>query len=532
VTMTVDEVLTLAESLLTSGDAVTSASLYRKIIDAPHLFGVPASATSQGTAWRALGVIAGEAGNLAAAVAMTERSIQTDRSAASAVGWCNLGNLLCRQGNFDGALEAFQKASDLGLTDWHVQLNYGILNLCLSNPEEAIKWLEKAFTTVPDDDLKIKNLTMDLGYARVMNGDFKVGFQLLNFFWSSPFSFPAGLFADPEAAVQQKNKKIKDTLPLRLPVWDFRRDPQGLEIRGKTLLICSNQGAGDAIQFYRFLPILAYNYQCNICLSVPEQLVRLFKETITADSIHAFDERELILTNPIQQSQEPYDTFLPISLVPEAIGLELEHLAGFYYGIPGKPDYPWLIFPEQQERATNPDPNRSSDFKVGLVWAARQDQDTGPKRSIPLEDLLPLTAIPGTKFYGLQVGEKAKDIQSLGAQHLIEDLSPQIADFRDLANAIGQMDLTISCDTGPLHLAGAMGCPVLGLLSRTASDWRWLDAFKYSFRSPWYPGMQLFRQRKHGDWSDCINYAKAFIIDHLTPNGHVVLSPDRDSGGQ
>jgi len=62
------------------------------------------------------------------------------------------------------------------------------------------------------------------------------------------------------------------------------------------------------------------------------------------------------------------------------------------------------------------------------------------------------------------------------------------------------MDLVISVDTSVLHLAGALGRPVWGLIP-FAADWRWL----YNREdSPWYPTMRLIRQRSMGDWGEVV----------------------------
>jgi ADP-heptose:LPS heptosyltransferase len=60
-----------------------------------------------------------------------------------------------------------------------------------------------------------------------------------------------------------------------------------------------------------------------------------------------------------------------------------------------------------------------------------------------------------------------------------------------------QLDLIVSVDSMPAHLAGALGIPVWTLLP-CAADWRWMRDRR---DCPWYPTMRLFRQHTPGDWS-------------------------------
>src|SRR5262249_13258499 len=60
------------------------------------------------------------------------------------------------------------------------------------------------------------------------------------------------------------------------------------------------------------------------------------------------------------------------------------------------------------------------------------------------------------------------------------------------------LDLVVSADTAAAHLAGPLGVPVWLALSKVA-DWRWLVGRE---DTPWYPTMQLFRQRQLGDWDE------------------------------
>lgn len=63
------------------------------------------------------------------------------------------------------------------------------------------------------------------------------------------------------------------------------------------------------------------------------------------------------------------------------------------------------------------------------------------------------------------------------------------------------LDLVITVDSMPAHLAGALGVPVWTLLL-TEADWRWMED---RVDSPWYPTMRLFRQQSDGDWAGVVD---------------------------
>ncbi len=73
-------------------------------------------------------------------------------------------------------------------------------------------------------------------------------------------------------------------------------------------------------------------------------------------------------------------------------------------------------------------------------------------------------------------------------------------DVLEAARVMRALDLVISVDSMPAHLAGALGVPVWTLLPH-AADWRWMDARE---DSPWYPTMRLFRQPAPGAWEPLI----------------------------
>lgn len=73
-------------------------------------------------------------------------------------------------------------------------------------------------------------------------------------------------------------------------------------------------------------------------------------------------------------------------------------------------------------------------------------------------------------------------------------------DVLEAARVIRALDLLISIDSMPTHLAGALGVPVWNLLQMDA-DWRWMEGCRHG---PWYPTMRLFRQARRGEWESLI----------------------------
>jgi len=135
-------------------------------------------------------------------------------------------------------------------------------------------------------------------------------------------------------------------------------------------------------------------------------------------------------------------------------------------------------------------------FKIGLCWQGSYIAGT---RSFPLRTLENIARLPGIRLISLQKGDGIEQLDTLPDGMRVEIMGrdfPQ--DFGDTAAAMEAMDLIISCDTSVAHLAGALGRPVWVALPH-AADWRWLQDRE---DSPWYPGMQLFRQPKRGDWTD------------------------------
>jgi len=136
-------------------------------------------------------------------------------------------------------------------------------------------------------------------------------------------------------------------------------------------------------------------------------------------------------------------------------------------------------------------------LRVGLAWRGAQHI---PKRSLPIECLLPVLVQPGLELHALQQEIPAEQRAWLQAHAPLFDHSAALHDFADTAALIAQLDLVVTIDTSVAHLAGALGKPVWILL-RHSADWRWL---LNRDDNPWYPTARLFRQHRPGDWDGVV----------------------------
>lgn len=129
--------------------------------------------------------------------------------------------------------------------------------------------------------------------------------------------------------------------------------------------------------------------------------------------------------------------------------------------------------------------------RIGLVWQAG---DWDQRRSIPRRLLEPLLAARGVRWVVMQPGASRRDWGRDDGHW------PAAWDLMTYARTVRSLDLLITIDSMPAHLAGALGVPVWTLLPADA-DWRWMEQRE---DTPWYPTMRLFRQSEPGRWEDVI----------------------------
>lgn len=237
---------------------------------------------------------------------------------------------------------------------------------------------------------------------------------------------------------------------------------RGAPLAGRRVLLRCYRGLGDTIQFIRYAPLIKARAR-EVTVSAQAELIPLLRTMPAIDRLIALD-----------RDRDPEDCDLEVEVT------ELPHVfRTTLRTIPARIPYFRVAHAALPRNNHHP--------AVGIVWAAG---DWDHRRTIPLSELAPLFEIPGLRFYSFQRGAAAKQSQGLPAIVL------RWQDVLHEAGLLRSLDLLISVDTMPAHLAGALGVPVW-LLLHADPDWRWMRARE---DSPWYPTMRLFRQKRPGDW--------------------------------
>jgi hypothetical protein len=286
-------------------------------------------------------------------------------------------------------------------------------------------------------------------------------------------------------------ERYRDELGLTAPGKVFAQPKwRGEDLAGKTILIYTEQGLGDVIQFVRYALLLG-RAGARVLIGCPPPLERLLRGC-----------PELGQVVPSGASPPSFDYHCPILSLPGVFGTEL-------HSVPAEIPY---IHPEPQlveEWAARLGPPDGW-LRVGLIWAGRPEHENDRRRSITLAALAPLGKVEGVRFYSLQKGPAADQARHPPAGMELIDLTADLTDLAHTAAMMSHLDLVIGVDTGPMHLAGATGRPAWVMLP-LFPDFRWLMNRE---DSPWYPTMRLFRQTQPGQWADVIESVASALRDH------------------
>jgi len=425
-----------------------------------------------------LGLALADNGKREAGIAHYHEAIRLNPSYAEPHN--NLGIALLREGRFEEAELHCRKALHLrpGFADAHN--NLGSILLRQGRFDEALAQYEEA--------MRLKQNFAESHWNRsllwLLLGNFEQGWPEYEWRWTQP--------GFTRRHVQK-------------PLWD------GSDLAGRSIVLHSEQGLGDTMQFIRYASVVKQRGG-NVIVECHPPLLRLLAGVPGIN--HLAPEGSLL---------PAFDVHAPLLNLPSILRTSLATVPAT---VPYLHADTHLVAHWRRELQKSPKCDGksrksevgsrkseavvltsdfrlpTSDFLVGIAWQGTPAFRYDRQRSIPLTRFAPLAQVEGVQLINLQKGPGADQLSALAGQFPVLDLGSSVDEgsgpFMDTAAIIKNLDLVISSDTAVPHLAGALGVPVWVALP-LVPDWRWMLKRE---DSPWYPTMRLFRQTRFGQWED------------------------------
>lgn len=382
-------------------------------------------------------------------------------------------------------LRAFAHSTDNG----HLHSNYGNLLVDMDRPDEGVTHTTRALELMPDDFVVRRNRAVSLREAKRFKEALEEYERCIE---NTPDDMRLRIDASEVALYDGQFDKAWDYFEARLqagmvqminpalvPLW------QGEDIKGKRILVCSEQGFGDTILMARFLPLLVERgAEVTFgCKTVLHELFSALPCKLVAQG---------------EYTPSDYDVQIPMMSLPRLLAKDWTNwpmAPKLHITDAARQKFGWL-----QKHA-------GKSLRVGILWSGSVTFANNEKRSVPYERFVDLIrAFPNVQFYSFQKGEREKDMADHGRGPMVP-LGHMFDNFSETAAALAHMDLILMTDSALCHLAGATDVPVLDLLQYLPY---WLY-FPETPRSSVYDSVRYLRQETPGAWDPVFDKAKTAL---------------------
>jgi tetratricopeptide (TPR) repeat protein len=363
----------------------------------------------------------------------------------------NVGKMMQARGMADAARTSYRRALAAQPANAEAHNSLGTLLKDLGQLDLAERAYRRALACQPDYAEAHNNL----GVLDLLLGRFASGWSGYDWRWNT-------------RSIGRHNREFA------MPQW------AGEPLRGRGILLHSEQGIGDTIQFCRYAPLLAAR-GAKVMLEVHRHVARLLQGLAGVERIVVKGE-----TLPAA------DYHCPLMSLPRLFGTEL-------HSVPA--EVPYLAAePERVEywRSRLPQAER----RIGVVWQGNPAYGGDRDRSVALRHFAALAEVPGVALVSLQKQHGLEQLADLPPGMRVATLGVDFDEgadaFIDSAAVMMSLDLVIAIDSAAIHLAGALARPAWLPLAANP-HWVWMLGRD---DSPWYPSLRLFRQARPGEWPD------------------------------
>ena len=307
--------------------------------------------------------------------------------------------------------------------------------------KKSIEVIEDAIIAYPDQ----KDLKFTKGMHHLIMGEFDKGWEFYEF----------------------RDSIVKDNFFENLKTW------KGEDLRNSTILVTSEQGMGDIIQFSKFLINLS-----PLCKKIDfvlyDKLIPIFKKKYK--NINICKKSEIL--------QNKYDYKISLGSLNKYFYKEKNFNSSDLINFSEDRKKHWCSILKNKKK------------NIGLVWSGNFFGPKEPSRSIELKKFDKLLKLD-LNYYSFQNEIWDRDQKFFNNSNII-DYSKE--NFVDIIGIILNLDLVISTDTFFLHFACICNKETWGLISAN-SDWRWYEYYKYN---P-YKSLKIYKQENYKNWDDVIN---------------------------
>jgi Flp pilus assembly protein TadD len=406
-----------------------------------------------------LGVLLQELGRLNEAEKSYRQAITLKPDYAEAHN--NLGIILQKLGRLDEAEVSCRQAITLKPNYAEAHSNLGIILQELGRLDEAEVSCRQAITLKPN----YAEAHFNLGMVLFSMSDFKNG--LIQYEWRKKLP-----------------KNINNNNNIKGLEW------QGENLNNKTILILSEQGIGDIIQFSRYIYLIEKEYSVNIIFKTYKRMPYLFSKSkfkiiFNEDNIPKYDFYKHLMSLPKIYYEKTKTFPSQINFIPKDKKIALK----------------W------KERL-----NEIKGFKVGINWQGSKTNKSDHLRSIPLNYFNDLFNIEKINFISLQKGFGVEQIKNFKHKDKLYDFSKEVDNgeniFEDTIGILQNIDLVISIDSSLVHLSSTLGIKTFALL-HFCPDWRWnLITKEFS----WYDNLKIYRQEEINKWDSIFSLLKKDLV--------------------
>ena len=405
-----------------------------------------------------LGRLEDELKNYPKAINYYDKAIDLRQNYAEA--WSHKGLAFHELGKYENALTAYETALNL-MPSYPEALSYKAVTLHeMGCYKDSLTFHDKAIALNPS----YNDAYWNKASTQLILGNFQDGWINYEYRW-----------------------KILKARPYKHTNISFLTTNTGL--MGKKILIWSEQGYGDTLQFSRYISLLI-DSGAQVIFETPKPLLNLLARNMNCQVVENYDPKFMA------------DYQAPLLTLPLIFKTSLNSI----------PPINPVITPPEKSLAKWSECLSTSNKKIniGISCSGNSQHLNDHNRSIPLVNFLPLSSI--ANLYLIQKDVRQDDAKCLIENPEIKHLGDDLDDFDDTAAIIDSMDLIISVDTSVAHLAGAMMKSIFSLLPSTP-EWRWMTE---GDTSPWYPTIKIYRQATKGDWKTVIHQ----IMIDLKPMEH------------